>query len=827
MTVSPTPPLPIHAVRDEIVTTLLAQGRLILSAPPGTGKSTQVPQFFLDAAGRSRTGGKILVLQPRRIAARNLALRVASERQEAVGTTIGYQVRFDSKVRADTAVIYQTYGIFFQTLVRRPKADDVGLVILDEFHERTLETDAVLAWLWHLQRYHRPELKLIVMSATLEGAPLAAYLAAAPVIDVPVRHYPVTVSHQAPLQQEHVAQQSLRALKQLATTGIDGSILMFMPGVGEIRRTAETIGAFCRQLGLPVHELHGSMDVSAQQRVLGAPATAACVIVSTNIAETSLTIPGVTTVIDSGQVRQAAYHPDKDMNTLHLGMISRHSAVQRTGRAGRTGPGRCVRLWGAGAEASMAEAMPPEVLRLEMTGTVLALHALQGQAPLPAETAAAGVPWLTPPEPDRWAKAVASLYQMGALAAGRVTPLGRDLLRYPVHPALARVLVSAKSAGVAAISCAMVAVLEGDSRSVRGEVADLFALGLELVRDPQAAWWERDIREAFRQLTQLVKADEGAVPVDTGVWRQAVTACWLAAFGDRVAVRIEGTNSFVLADGRKGTLDARSGAEAGNAILAMELHETGGANQSRQVAIPLFLPCASALIQARWPGECEWVPVSGWDALRRRVVQEEQLVWRGLVLDRRPSAAPLHPRQAGYLLVDKLMAGDVTLGSLTDEVWQWVYRVQLAARHCPEYGFPGLDADDWRLIYHDLCAGKTSLAEVEATPVLRVLRDYVGALQADFLDRLAPRTYQLPGNRPAKITYSETEMPEMAARLGDFLGMEGPFAIMEGRVPVRYDILAPNYRTVQKTMDLTSFWQNTYPEVKKELKRRYPKHPWP
>ena len=259
----------------------------------------------------------------------------------------------------------------------------------------------------------------------------------------------------------------------------------------------------------------------------------------------------------------------------------------------------------------------------------------------------------------------------------------------------------------------------------------------------------------------------------------------------------------------------------------MELHETGGANQSRQVTIPLFLPCDAALIQARWPGECAWVPVSGWDAQRRRVVQEEQLHWRGLVLDRRPSSVAIDLAQAEYLLVERLMAGEVTLGSLTDEVWQWVYRVQLAAEHCPEYGFSALEPDDWRLIYHDLCAGRTSMTDVEAEPVLKVLRDYVGANQAEFLDRLAPRTWKLPGGRMGKITYFESAPPEIAARLGDFLGMEGTMTIMEGRVTVLYDILAPNYRTVQKTRDLSSFWQNTYPEVKKELKRRYPKHPWP
>jgi ATP-dependent helicase HrpB len=821
--------LPVLTVRDRLVSVLQTDRRAILSAPPGTGKSTQVPQFFLDDSGRSRLGGSILVLQPRRIAARNLALRVAAERQEPAGRSIGYQVRFDSQVGPETAVIYQTYGICFQQLLRRPTLEGVSLVILDEFHERTLETDAVLTWLRHLQAHHRPDLHLLVMSATLEAEALAEYLAPVTTIDVPVRQYPVEIQHQAGSRQEPVPQQALRALKGLAASGLDGSVLVFMPGVGEIARTVEAMGPYCRPLGIQVLELHGSMEVAAQQRVLAAPAGQTCVIVATNVAETSLTIPGVTAVIDAGLSRTPAYDPDKELNTLHLGMISRHSAEQRAGRAGRMGPGRCVRLWGSAMEASMPAALAPDVLRLDLTDIRLAMQALYDKAPAAGQSFDQAIVWLTPPDAGRWGQAAAKLTDLGALDGGHVTPQGRQLLRYPVHPALAKVLVVSQEAGVAGITAAMVAVLESDRRARKGDDADLVLLGWDLMRSGKGREWDRDTREAYRQLLRLggLGKGEADVPADPEVLRAAVTRCWLAAFPDRLAARIEGTNSYALTDGRKGTLEARAAERAGVAILAMERHETGGANQARQITIPLYLPVAPVLIAEVWPQECRWQPVSGWDAARRRVVQEDQLQWRGLTLDRRPAPGAIDLQAAEYLLVEKLMSGEVTLSSLDEDVWQWVYRARLAAEHLPEMGYPRFDADDWRLIYHDLCAGKTGIADVEAKSLITALRNYVGPMLAEYLDRVAPRTLKLPSGRTAKYAYFEEAPPELSARLGDFLGMQGPHTILEGRVGITYDILAPNYRTVQKTRDLTSFWQNTYPEVKKELKRRYPKHPWP
>jgi ATP-dependent helicase HrpB len=856
-------PLPILAHREAIVHAVAHAGSLVLVAPPGTGKSTQVPRFLLDRPGR------ILVLQPRRIAARNLALRVAEEMGEPVGRTVGYQVRFEGKSGADTRILYQTYGVFFQQLLSDPLLEGIGTLLLDEFHERTLEADATLAWAQRLRAVARPDLGLVVMSATLELEGLKAYMASAAVVEVAAETFPVEIIHQPPISQEPAALQAVRALKRLLSQGLSGSVLIFMPGQGEIRRTLEALDPLCRPQGLPVYELHGSMEMEAQQRALRAPLAGPCVIVSTNVAETSLTIPGVTAVIDSGQARIAAYNPQRDLNTLYLGSISLQNARQRAGRAGRTAPGVCVRLWSPDRERGMAPALDPEALRVEPTSMVLSLHALADRfGRLRKDAPPAGdrlIPWLTPPAPALWDRAETQLERIGALfpppiaspAAGadsgpaggpvpgavpggdlqvtlpaggsRITALGRALVRFPAHPVLARVLLDARRAGVGPQAAAMAAILESQSRRAKGASPDLFSLGQELAGDEDARHSDRETREAYKQLLRLLAKEPGpsAAP-EAADLRAAATRCWIIPFQDRIAARVDKGNSFSLADGRRGTVEAGALRADVAVILALELHETGGANQGRQVGIPMLLPCEPAWIDAAFPGECRWAKVGGWDAARGKVVQEEQFLFRGLAIDRRPLREGAHdPQEAARLLVEKLVAGEIVLPGMDEDAKQFILRIKLAAAHHPDYGLPKLDEDDWRLIYGELCEGKSSARDLEGASVTRALREYLGESLAAFVDKAVPTGLKLKGGRMGRLAYSENGPPELSARLGDFLGMEGRTSILDGKVEVVYDILAPNYRTVQKTSDLTGFWKNTYPEVKKELKRRYPKHPWP
>lgn len=806
--------LPIHAYAQTLRDALNAHSRLILSAPPGTGKSTQVPQFLLPEASVA------VVLQPRRIAARSLAARVASERGEALGETVGYQVRFERRASAATRLLFATYGVFWQRIQQDPELPGVSLVILDEFHERTLEADACLAWLTELQETVRPDLKLVVMSATLESERLAEYLGNPPVVEVNARTHEVEIAYQPPQPHEPLWNQAVRGFRHLLSEGVDGSVLIFMPGVGEIRRTVEALEPVCRERGYQVLELSGSQSPEAQQLALSLPAETPCVIVATNVAETSLTIPGVTAVIDSGLARHAAYDPHRDLDTLHLGMISQQNAIQRAGRAGRLGPGRCLRLWPKTHESAMPEAMAPEVARLDLSRLALAAAALPGQ-----------LRWLDAPPGDRWERTQQRLRELKAVdETGKLTPLGRKLLRFPLPPALARVLLAAKESGCATLAAAMVALLEVADRRAIADEGDLYRLGLALVRDPRSRSWGRELGETFKQIRDLARPDEAdragaeaALEPDSPADRErrrVITMAWLEAYASRLAARQD--KAYQLADGRKGVVSA--GAPPTDVILALELHEVGGVGQSRQVSIPLYLPC-----QPEWAGaHGEPEIVCTWDASRRRVVQERQ--WRvgGMVLRREPlPPSEWDWKQAEALLVSKLMTGEVPLEARSEDVEQLIVRIRLGAEVWPEAGIPKLDEGDWEILYHELAAGKASADEISEEALTNVLRDYVGWDAMMRLDREAPRTMPLPSGRKARITYFDGAPPELSARLGDLLGMQGTLYLYEGRVQVLFDILAPNFRTVQKTYDLTGFWQNTYPEVKKELKRRYPKHPWP
>jgi ATP-dependent helicase HrpB len=528
----------------------------------------------------------------------------------------------------------------------------------------------------------------------------------------------------------------------------------------------------------------------------------------------------VTAVIDSGQSRQAAYDPARDLDTLHLGWISRQSATQRAGRAGRLGPGRCLRLWAKSLESSMPEAFAPEIARLDLNRLALSCAALP-----------AAPSWLTPPPTDRWERAEARLRTLKALdPTGGITPLGRRLLRYPIPPALARVLIAAQEAGCAALVAAMIALVEVGDRKTLADEGDLYLLGLALAREPQGRAWGREVLDTYRQLRQLAKpntADEAASlaphPFDSKAERdrrRAVTECWLAAFPDRLAFRQD--KAFQLADGRKGMVSA--GDPQAALLLAIALHETGGGQQNRRVTIPLYLPCEPGWVDAQG----EPIVICTWDAARQRVMQERHWRLGGLTLRKEALPPDTWDRaQAEALIVEKLMSGEIKLANLDEDVAQLILRIRLAARTWPEDGIPRLDDEDWQLIYHELIQGKSSPQDVSKESILEVLREYVGWAGMHRIDREAPRTFKLPSGRMARITYFEDAAPELSARLGDMLGLNGTMQLYEGRVQVLFDILAPNFRTVQKTFDMTGFWANTYPEVKKELKRRYPKHPWP
>lgn len=801
--------LPITPARQRIVDALAGPGALVLSAPTGSGKSTQTPQFLL-----GRFPGRLLVLEPRRLAARSLAARVASETGTTLGGTVGYQVRFDNRAGPGTKAVFQTYGVFIQQLLKDPELKGVGAVVLDEFHERTLEADLALAWLKALRGTRRPDLKLVVMSATLDSDALSSYIKEAARVDVPGRLFPVDIRHQPLDARDTAPDGALKAVRALAAEGLDGSVLVFMPGQREIRRTLERLGPFCREQGLPLQSLHGSMELSEQQRVLSPGGKGPRVIVATNVAETGLTIPGVTMVVDSGLHRLAAYSPARGVNTLTVSRISRANAAQRAGRAGRTAPGRCVRLWARTEEMAMAEALPPEVLRLELSSLLLQAASL----PEP-------VGWPTPLPEAASKAATACLRGLSAVDGhGRITAQGRALLGYPLPPRLAAVLEGARRLGWPEFerACAMAAVFETAAERRPDKASDLSELADDLEggsRDDLP--WEAV--EVFKQLKRLGGKELGVVEDASP---DALARVWLWAFADRLAARDGDGRVYRLADGRGVMLPVERGAP--QVILALDIRERSGGGQARQVGVTLYLPLSVAAVEKAFPGECAWTEVSEFDDRKQRVIKEERLLFRGLVLERREAARRKEDRKAtAEMWAEKFATGELRHPGLDEAVEQLVTRIRVARGLYPDLGFPEMGADDWRLVYGEVCAGKNTLFEIERVPLAPHLLGYIGKSLAGFLDKTLPTSKKLPSGKNARITYFEGRPPELSARLGDFLKMTGTLSLCEGRLSVLFDILAPNYRTVQKTHDLSSFWKNTYPEVKKELKRRYPRHPWP
>ena len=555
------------------------------------------------------------------------------------------------------------------------------------------------------------------------------------------------------------------------------------------------------------------MDLADQGRVLE-ESPRRHVIVATNVAETGLTIPQVTAVIDSGLHRVAAYDAARGINTLYLSRISRGNAAQRAGRAGRTAPGRCVRLWSKADETGMAPSLKPEILRLELSSLRLQAASL----PEPVD-------WVTPPREAAWADAGRLLITLGAAdKTGGVTARGRALLLYPAPPRLAAVLEAARRLVHETFdrACAMAAVFETAGGGRTDKAADLSMLAADLLAGArEEVSWEAS--EIFRQFKRLYKDEGGGAPV---AGADALERAWLDAFADRLAAR-EGEGSFYrLGDGRGAVLSVDK--DAPPLILALDIRERAGGGRARQVGVNLFLPFEPEAVVRAYPGECSWAPAAEFDERKGRVIKEERLTFRGLVLARREAAARKDDRMvAAGLWAEKFASGELEHPGFDERARQLVVRVKLARRLYPDMGYPGLDADDWRLIYGEVCSGRNSLKDIERVNLLPHIESYLGRALTDFLERALPASKRLPSGKTGRFTYHESHPPELAARLGDFVKMTGTLSLCEGRLPVSFDILAPNHRTVQKTKDLGSFWTNTYPTVKKELQRRYPRHPWP
>lgn len=826
---SPPPlrPLPV----DDCIAALLteaAQRNVVVVAPPGSGKTSRIP---------SALAGRVAVVEPRRIAARMAATWVAGERGQAVGDEVGYQVRFDARCGPRTRVRYVTDGVLARRLLDDPSLSDLDVVVVDEFHERRLHTDVLLAWLRRLQQTTRPDLRLVVMSATIDPAPLAAWLGDAAIIETSGRLHDVRIAYDEPGSRPLDACVAA-AVRRALDEGDGGDVLVFLPGAAEIRRAMDACASIVSGRDVDALPLHGDLPLERQAAAVGSGPRRR-VVFSTNVAESSVTVEGVTTVIDSGLVRRARTVPWSGLDEIRVEKISRASAEQRAGRAGRVAPGQCVRLYPRHDLVNRPAREAAEIHGVDLSEVLLLLHGAGVADP-------SVLPWFEPPSEGAAANAEALLRRLQALDDGGLTRLGRRMLDVPLHPRLARLALEAERLGAGDDGRLAAAVLaEGDVRAGgrarfdRGERArehrtapsDVIAM-VEACRtghdaDPRALQrtqaLERHLRRALPGSGPRVRG--GSAPDAVGR-EEALLRAVLAAWPDRVARRRgkAGSTEVLMCGGGTARLAETSVVRDADWLVAVDAEERAGGT---------FVRVASE-IDAAWLldlfiDRIRETDERAWNERSQRVECVRRLAYDRLTLDESRVAAPRDQVSSAVLAGAARQAG---LGVFTDPAGLegFLHRVAFLARALPGAGISPLTGTEGLDVLDDLCNGCLSFDEVRAAADRG---GFIAALQARLspnarrlLERAAPSHVTVRGRRVA-VHYEADRAPWIASRLQDFFGMrEGP-TVAEGRVPLVLHLLAPNQRPVQVTTDLAGFWTRHYPGIRRELCRRYPKHAWP
>ncbi len=846
--------LPIYDLETRILDAVRREGRLIVQAPTGSGKSTQLPQMLL-AGGVLGDRGEVVVLQPRRLATRLLARRVAEEMGVTLGSVVGYQIRLESRVSAATRIRFVTEGVLLRQMSADPQLRGVSALVFDEFHERHLYGDISLARALQIQRSHRPDLRIVVMSATLDAGALRGYLAPCEVLVSEGRTHPVRVeyvSRSIDASSEAVWDAAAAECERVAAQ-TDGDLLVFMPGAYEIGRTVQAIQGLRGLRECVVLPLHGELPTEAQDRAV-ARSEARKIIVSTNVAETSLTIDGVTAVIDSGLARIARFDPHRGINTLLVEKISAASADQRAGRAGRTAPGVCVRLWTEREHAHRAPQEIPEVRRLDLAEVVLTLKAS-------GITDVAGFPWLESPDPKALARAEALLVDLGAVAAspdvggGEITDLGRKMLRFPVHPRYARMLLEADVRGCVRSVALMAALTQGRSFLLRGVSRDVEdareeVLGEETESDfflLMRAWryadsarysvdacrrlgihaqGARQVGPLFAQFLEIGEK-EGLDVSERRVDGAAVRRCVLAGFSDQVARRLDaGTLRCELVHQRRGLLARESAIQRSSLLVAAEISEVEGRGGEVNVLLSLATAVEEAWLKELFPEDYRETRGVFYDEQAKRVVSRRERRFRDLVLEARASSDEAPLSEAAALLTREVLSGRVTIDAWDESVEQWIVRVNRLAEWFPELEVNPLTESDRATLIEQICYGELGARAVKEKEVMPVLRDWLTAEQLAVLDDYLPEKVTMANGRRSRIRYASEGPPILSARIQELYGVEGRFTLGHGRVPVKIEVLAPNHRPIQVTDDLTRFWSEMYPKVRAELSRRYPRHEW-
>ena len=819
------PTLPIDAVLPRVREALAARGTAVVVAAPGAGKTTRIPLDLLDAPWRGE--GRILVLEPRRIATRAAAQQMARLLGEPVGETVGYRVRHESRVSARTRVEVVTEGILTRMVQDDPSLDGVAAVLFDEFHERHLTADLGLALVLESRAVLRSDLRVLVMSATLEAAPVATLLDGAPVISSEGREFPVETVNRPPRAGAPVAVVVAAAVREALRQDATGDILVFLPGIAELQRVRAAL-AEDDDAGVEVQLLHGGLTLAEQDLVLRPRGGGRRVVLSTAIAESSVTLDGIRCVIDSGLARVPRFDARSGMTRLETVRVSRASADQRRGRAGRTAPGRCVRLWDAATEASLPQRAVPEVLEADL-------------APLALELACAGVAdpsrlrWLDLPPAGALAQARALLTDLGALdKEGRVTAHGRAMATLGVAPRLAHLVLIGAQRGAATLSCELAALL-AERDILRREAAELDAdlrTRVEALRehgrasDVDRGRMER-VRDEARALRRTIaRASDakghGSRASDSNDDLSQVGSLLALAYPDRVAMRRPGDSArYLLRNGRGARLVA-PGALGRERFLAIADLDGDPAESRIWLAAPvdeagLRDAAAGALVTER---EVTWDPATG----KARAIERER-IGALVLLERVPR--DLDPVELADAIIAGIRARGMSVISLESGSASIRARLAFAHAHFPAE-YPATDdaallarLDDW---LRPALGDPPKLSRVDAGAALL---DALPWKLRERLDRIAPTHLEVPSGSRIAIDYADPAAPVLAVRLQEVFGLTETPRVAEGRVPVTMHLLSPAHRPVQVTRDLASFWRSTYFEVRRDLKGRYPRHHWP
>ncbi len=856
----PNQSLPVWRLQPEIVRTLTIGNRLVLVAATGSGKTTQVPQMLLDAgvAGTKR----IVIMQPRRVAARTVATRVAWERGCSLGSEVGYQVRMEGHLSEASRLCFVTEGILLRWLQNDHDLDGVGVVIFDEFHERNLLSDVGLALVKRLQQTTRPDLKIVVMSATLDAEPVSIYLSEteqspAPILVSEGRAFPVAIRWSAAGDHRAEAERAAEAVGRIISAGDSGDILVFMPGAGEIQAALNALraaGLGERNLLLP---LHGNLTPEEQDRAFQ-PAQKRKVIVATNVAETSVTIDGVCHVVDAGLARIARYDAERGLQTLGVEEISRASAEQRAGRAGRTAPGTCWRLWTEGNHLTRPAKNTPEIQRADLAETVLLLHSFGIKR-------AAEFDWLDRPDTEAVERAEDLLSILGALSHGTLTPIGRQMLRLPMHPRYSRMLIEASQRGCVAAAAQCAALVSGRDLLLRAnkddpytqEVRERFEENTQsdfhtlisahafarnckfdlntCQRAGIHAQTARQVEDTFAQMLQIAKRERLSAeesPDDrSGGDPEALAKCLLAGFIDQLAVRSDtSTSQRLLTGGRTGALVRESIVDAPIAVVASvrEVEGRGG----RMVLLGLATAVKQEWITEIFPQHLTVTLEHVFDRTHKRVAAVRQERCLGLLIGQKHQRE-VEGKASGIALAEAFGNGWFELPNLGHEQKQFIARVNLMCAALPELDFPPFDGPALHRVLSNAFAGHTLVKEAQTVELRPHLRRHLAPEQIGWLDELLPLSIQWADGRSIKLTYPEAERPDepswpsVQMKLNDCWALKEHPVLGEGKVPVWLRLLLPDGKRLDETTDFLKWKSSSYPKHRAVVKTKYPGFAWP